>query len=88
MTERETHPINPREAAVTRFLIRLAGLMRGWLWLIGAGIVMVLIGVMPSVFVILAMLGVVVVPILVLCLWGRLLDEMVTHRRNRDGGWS
>ncbi|MEM6358024.1 MAG: hypothetical protein AAF844_20390 [Pseudomonadota bacterium] len=77
-----SEPAHPN--ATQRFLIRCEGTLRVWLWLLGGGVVMALLGIAPSLIVMLALLGVVWVPILVLVFWGRLLDDMVPHRR-RDG---
>ncbi|MEM7497226.1 MAG: hypothetical protein AAF371_04445 [Pseudomonadota bacterium] len=60
----------------------MLGLTRAWVWLIGGGIVMAILGIAPSIIVILALLGVVWMPIMALILWGRLLDEMVPVRRS------
>ncbi|MEO1274094.1 MAG: hypothetical protein AAFV96_01490 [Pseudomonadota bacterium] len=76
-----------RTGATQRFLLRCEGTLRAWLWLVGGGVVMAALGFVPSLFVTLALLGVVWVPILVLIFWGRLLDDLVPHRRydDRDG---
>ncbi|MEM7528800.1 MAG: hypothetical protein AAF416_14170 [Pseudomonadota bacterium] len=71
-------------SARARFLLRCRGLMRVWLCLIGAGIVVALIGIAPSVVIVMALMGVVWVPIVVLVFWGRLLDDMVPVRRVPD----
>ncbi|MEL6336363.1 MAG: hypothetical protein AAFS07_00430 [Pseudomonadota bacterium] len=76
------------KAPLRRFLLACLNLVRTWQWLLGAAILAALVGVAPSVFVIIAILGVVWVPILVLVFWGRLLDEMVPSRRDKsDGPW-
>jgi len=79
-------PLSEGRAARMRFLLRLERLVRFWVWVLGAGIVAVLWGLAPSVLAVVAIMGVVWVPIVALVLWGRLLDDMVPWRRDGEGG--
>jgi hypothetical protein len=61
-------------------------LIRLWVWVLGAGMAAVLLGLSPSVLAAVGLLGVVWVPIVALVLWGRLLDETMPFRGDGDRG--
>ena len=68
-----------------RFALSLAWWMRIWLISIGAAMVLTLFGFYPTVISLFAQMGIFWMPIVVLVLWGRLLDEMIYGRDMEDG---
>ena len=65
-----------RNEHVQRFLMRCAGLFRLWCWFLGAALVLAVVGVFPSLIGIIGFLGVAWVPVVLLILWGVLLEDM------------
>lgn len=78
----------PRVAARTRFLRALARWIGVWQWTIVVALVVTALGLVPSLIGIVALGGVVWVPIVVLSLWGRMLDETMQFRSDvQEGPW-
>ena len=71
-------------APVLRFLTALAGWMRFWLAAIAVAILLTLFGAFPTAISVVAMTGVLWVPIVVLILWGRLLDDLMYRPIDRE----
>ncbi len=81
MTTDAAHP-SPRQ----RFLASLIRWVRAWLVCIGAGLVLTVIGIFPTAISVAALMGVVWIPIVVLTLWGRMLDEVMHPRSDLEDG--
>lgn len=61
---------------VRRFLLRVERVIRAWCWFLGIGLVLAAAGILPSLFGVIGFLGLAWVPIVLLILWGRLLEDM------------
>ena len=61
---------------VRRFVVRAERVIRAWCWCLGVALVLALVGVMPSLFGVIGFLGLAWVPIVLLILWGRLLEDV------------
>ncbi|HSF96873.1 MAG TPA: hypothetical protein VLA52_17740 [Thermohalobaculum sp.] len=79
-------PDTAAPAPLLRFLTSLERWVRGWLVCIAAALVLAVAGLMPTVFSVVAMLAVLWLPIVVLTLWGRMLDEMMHPRSDMEDG--
>ena len=51
-------------------------MIRAWCWCLGLALVLAIAGVFPSLFGVMGFLGLAWVPVVVLVLWGRLLEDM------------
>ncbi|MDH3668627.1 MAG: hypothetical protein OEN23_17010 [Paracoccaceae bacterium] len=70
----------------TRFLVSLIRWVRAWLICILGGLVLTGAGIFPTAISVVALMGVVWVPIVVLTLWGRMLDEVMHPRSDLEEG--
>ena len=69
-----------------RFLLMLARWMRLWIACIAIALVSTLFGLFPTVISVFALLGPIWVPIVVLILWGRMLDQTMHPRSDVEDG--
>ncbi|MEO0820383.1 MAG: hypothetical protein AAF074_08150 [Pseudomonadota bacterium] len=69
-----------------RFVRRLELSVRIWMWLIGIAVLVTLLGIVPSLVGIVALMGPVWVPIALLIFWGRMLDETMHLRSDMEDG--
>lgn len=69
-----------------RFVRRLEPVVRVWLWALGIGFCLALFGIAPSVIGVIALTGPIWVIIIVLVLWGRMLDETMHFRSDMEDG--
>jgi len=81
-----SHEPHPRPRYLLRFLRSTETLFRIWLWCIGIGFCLAVIGIAPSVIGVVALVGPLWVIIFVLIFWGRMLDDMIQPRSDLDEG--
>lgn len=70
----------------TRFARAVEIALRLWLWALGIGFALALIGIAPTVIGVAALTGPLWLVIAVLVLWGRMLDETMRPRSDMDEG--
>ena len=61
---------------VRRFLLRAERVIRAWCWFLGLGLLLAVVGILPSLVGVIGFLGLAWVPVVLLVLWGRLLEDM------------
>ena len=69
-----------------RFVEALDLALRIWLWALGIGFALALLGIAPSAIGVAALTGPVWLLIAVLVLWGRMLDETMRPRSDLEDG--
>ncbi len=69
-----------------RFARALTVWVRVWLWALGIGFVLALLGIAPSAVGIVALTGPLWMVIVALVLWGRMLDELLRPRSDMEDG--
>ena len=74
-----------RNPHVRRFLLRCERVVGFWVGCLGIALLLAAVGIFPSLVALAGFLGVAWVPVVVLILWGRLLEDMGFRPPDRGG---